>query len=235
MPGALPRAYQPTPLHPTAKTSAQAVGARALGFFLEKGLTNAQAAGIVGNLQQESSLNPSDSGGFLAQWLGSRLTALQSFAASKHAAVAGDPEVQLEFIWQELNTTQASTLAALKKAKTPQQAARIFSQGYERPSVPNLPARERYAAQWAKQKPNEQGNTPISEGIAAGEGAVSSAASSVTSIPGAIGSAVTSATSFLSTWAVKGILLLAGAVLMIYGVMVAVRPRERALSIPLPV
>lgn len=39
----------------------------------------------------------------------------------------------------------------------------------------------------------------------------------------------------LSTFALRGVLLAAGAVLLIYGIMVAVRPRERAFSIPLPV
>jgi Transglycosylase SLT domain len=33
----------------------------------------------------------------------------------------------------------------------------------------------------------------------------------------------------------KGVILIAGAALIVYGIMVAVRPRERALSLPLPV
>lgn len=39
---------------------------------------------------------------------------------------------------------------------------------------------------------------------------------------------------FIGTEVVKGVLLLAGAVLIVYGIMVAVRPRESALSIPRP-
>ena len=38
----------------------------------------------------------------------------------------------------------------------------------------------------------------------------------------------------LGGFALTGILLLAGALLVVYGIMVAVRPRERATSIPLP-
>lgn len=38
----------------------------------------------------------------------------------------------------------------------------------------------------------------------------------------------------LGNFALTGILLLAGALLVVYGIMVAVRPRERALSIPVP-
>lgn len=42
-------------------------------------------------------------------------------------------------------------------------------------------------------------------------------------------------TGFLGKEVVAGVLLLAGAVLVVYGIMVAVRPRERAFSVPLPV
>jgi hypothetical protein len=41
-------------------------------------------------------------------------------------------------------------------------------------------------------------------------------------------------TSFLGKELVTGVLLLAGAALVVYGIMVAVRPRESALSIPKP-
>lgn len=118
----------------------------ALGYFIRQGLSPAQAAGIVGNLKQESGLNPKAPGGGLAQWLGSRLESLHNFAASRGAS----PEsagVQLEFIWHELTTTERGTLAALRKTSTPQAAARVFSEQYERPGIPMLPNRERYAVE----------------------------------------------------------------------------------------
>jgi membrane-bound lytic murein transglycosylase B len=40
---------------------------------------------------------------------------------------------------------------------------------------------------------------------------------------------------FIGKEAITGVLLLAGAVLIVYGIMVAVRPRERAFSVPTPV
>jgi hypothetical protein len=57
-----------------------------------------------------------------------------------------------------------------------------------------------------------------------------------TSIPDAITGAVNSVKTGLISWALKVPLLIAAALLMIYGVMVAVRPRESAMSLPrLPV
>jgi Phage tail lysozyme len=229
MPGALPPGFsfkQPT--------NAEDVAAQGLGFFISKGLTQNQAAGIVGNLKQESGLNPSEPDGFLAQWLGARLAALNSFAAGKNTTASGNAEVQFEFIWHELTTTEKSTLAALKKTTTPAAAATVFSQKYERPSKPELTKRIAYANEAAKQKPGSAPD-PGNSGLTAAEGAVTGAVSSITSVPEAIGNAVTSISEGLVGWAVKIPLLLAGVVLMIYGVMVAVRPRDRALSIPLPV
>lgn len=107
------------------------------GFFEGKGLTRAQAAGIVGNLQQESGLNPNAPGGGLDQGQGSR-------------AHSGSLTAQLEAIWSELVGSESGTLHALRRAVTPQQAARIFSERFERPGIPMLTNRERYALEAAK-------------------------------------------------------------------------------------
>jgi len=48
-------------------------------------------------------------------------------------------------VWHELTTSEAGTLAKLKTAGTPEQAARIFSEDFERPSEPMLANREQYA------------------------------------------------------------------------------------------
>lgn len=105
-------------------------------FFEGKGLSNAQAAGIVGNFSQESALNPNAPGGGLDQGQGSR-------------AHGGPLLSQLEAIWAELMGPERGSLAALRHTRTPEQAARVFSQRFERPEIPNLPAREKYAREAA--------------------------------------------------------------------------------------
>lgn len=128
------------------------VGKMALDFFSKKYGPTA-AAGIVGNLEQESSLNPAESGGYLAQWGGSRLAGLQNFARKFHAPITS-ASTQLAYIDYELRTSERATLSALLKAKSPAEAARIFSQKYERPGNPQLQNREKYAEQWARTHPS---------------------------------------------------------------------------------
>ncbi len=107
-------------------------GGGIMGYFMAKGLSAAQAAGIVGNLQQESGLNPNAPGGGLDQGEGSR-------------AHGGSTKQQLEAMWKELETSEKGTLAALKAAKSPAEAARIFSEKFERPGEPKMSKREQYA------------------------------------------------------------------------------------------
>jgi hypothetical protein len=114
-------------------------------FFVGKGYTPEQAAGIVGNLVHESGVNPYASGdngtsGGLAQFHNERLTALRAYAASV-GKPATDFQTQLEFIDRELNTTEAGTKAKLIAAKTPEDAAGAFI-NYERPKgwTPENPA-----------------------------------------------------------------------------------------------
>src|SRR5690606_28579908 len=62
---------------------------QAFNYFIDKGLTPEQAAGIVGNLQSESGVQPGrnqDGGGpafGIAQWEGGRRTNLERFAAAR--------------------------------------------------------------------------------------------------------------------------------------------------------
>lgn len=109
---------------------------QAMEFFQSKGYTREQASGIVGNLIQESGLNPNtvhDNGtglGIAGHRL-ERLDAMKAFAASRGKPV-NDFQTQLEFIDQELRTTEGATGAALKGARTAQEAARAFI-SFERP------------------------------------------------------------------------------------------------------
>lgn len=102
-----------------------------IAFFMSKGLTPAQAAGIAGNAEAESSYNPQEPGGGLFQDLGGR-------GAGQGASL----EAQLDAAWNELPT---EGLAALRKTKTPGEAAKVFEESFERPKKDNTSTREQYA------------------------------------------------------------------------------------------
>lgn len=110
-----------------------------LNFFMRKGLTLAQASGIVGNMMQESGLNPAiiqggriadnnyvlQSGvGFgLIQWTSKgRQINFMKFMKSLGVGVT-DLSGQLEFTWKEMNESYPHTLRALKSARNPVDAA----------------------------------------------------------------------------------------------------------------
>lgn len=118
-----------------------------LSFFMQKGLTLAQAAGFVGNMKQESGLNPAieqggrivddsyvpkDGVGFgLVQWtFNGRQKPLVEFIKQMGVGIT-DLGGQLGFVWQELNTGYQSTLSALKATDDPVEAAIIIHDKYE--------------------------------------------------------------------------------------------------------
>ena len=112
-------------------------GSEILHYFTQRGLSPAAAAGIVGNAQQESSLNPNAAGGGLFQDQGGR-------------GASGPLSNQLNAAWRELNGSERGTLNALRGVKTPQEAARVFSERFERPGIPMLGNREKYAVEALK-------------------------------------------------------------------------------------
>jgi hypothetical protein len=117
---------------------------KAYNFFLSKGLKDYQAAAIIGNLAQESNVNPSESGGGLAQWGGSRWSALQAFAKQQKKSV-NDLGVQLDFMWSELTGTESAALQALQGTTNVTSATEVFSNDYERPGTPDMSNRIAYA------------------------------------------------------------------------------------------
>lgn len=121
----------------------------AIQFFKSKGLTTEQAKGIIGNLYQESRFNTSAVGDRgksfgLAQWRDSRLQGLINFA-NKKGTKKEDLQTQLEYIWEELNTTEKAALRALKSASNVEQATTVFMKYYERPGTPKLENRINFA------------------------------------------------------------------------------------------
>lgn len=112
-----------------------------VNYFMDKGLTKEQAAGIAGNYHAESGFNSEilgDNGSSfgIAQWRGPRLEKLKEFSTMK-GLPSNSIEAQLEFTWHELQTSENSALKSLLKTKTAKDAAKIFSDKYERPKVYN--------------------------------------------------------------------------------------------------
>ena len=122
------------------------------GRLLQKGMEPHIAAGFLGNFMVESTtaLNPKivgDGGNALgiAQW-NDRRPALIRFA--QNHPKGPDPtnlDVQIDFIFHELSTSEASAWARIRSAKTAEEAAQLVSQYYERPGVPHLSRRIGYA------------------------------------------------------------------------------------------
>lgn len=125
---------------------------KAFNYFNGKGgLTAEQAAGIVGNLEQESHLNPrSVQGGGgpgrgIAQWsLTDRWAALQNWASGRDIY---DLATQLDYIWYEMKNVAPwdKTLGDLKATTTVDDATQTFELDFEKAGDPNMAQRISYA------------------------------------------------------------------------------------------
>jgi len=115
---------------------------KAFNYLIGKGLNKIQAAGILGNLEQESGgvINPgaeqtagawqdtsndSGHGVGIAQWDGGRRAALLS-AAKAQSANPQDLAFQLDYLWHELTTSYTSVLQHLKSATAIEDAVNQF-------------------------------------------------------------------------------------------------------------
>jgi hypothetical protein len=146
---------------------------KAYNYFVAKGLQPYQSAGIVGNLIQESNVNPnsdnpaaSGGGGGIAQWEGGRWNGengLLNFAEERDRPW-NDLGVQLDFIWHEMPGQHAGDVAALQAvlpgatgatsaleavSTSPDftVAAVAFELTYERAGTPVMENRIEYAGQ----------------------------------------------------------------------------------------
>lgn len=129
-----------------------------LRFFIEqKGLSLEAAAGIAGNLMLESgyNINPSaenEIGAYgIAQWLGGRRTKLENFAKENNTPI-DDLTTQMEFLWHELESGyQESILKPFSETITPEEAAGLFNDKFERagesPGDPIYVKRQTYAVE----------------------------------------------------------------------------------------
>lgn len=123
---------------------------KAFNYFVSQGLIPFQSAGIVGNLMQEShvdpkSIQPGGLGRGIAQWSeGGRWEELK-----KHAQ-GGDPwdlAVQLEFLWYEMNSVSPwnKTLPAISASQNIEEATKVFEELFEKAGTPNMDVRIKYA------------------------------------------------------------------------------------------
>ncbi|MGE8033866.1 phage tail tip lysozyme [Lysinibacillus sp. NPDC093692] len=121
----------------SSKASGNSTQATVWNFFKSKGLSDSAVAGIMGNIQQESSFsstagkNAQGSAFGIAQWRGSRLSELNSFAKSKGTS-ANDLGTQLDFMWKELQGKEKQALHSLNRTLTATEHASNFNTLYER-------------------------------------------------------------------------------------------------------
>jgi len=111
-------------------------------FFIGKGLKDFQAAGIVGNLDQESSMNPAVAqygggpGRGIAQWsVGGRWDTDHDDNVEWYASTKGQSPtsltLQLEFIWYELTTFSGYGLSDLRNSTNVTDATIAFEIHFE--------------------------------------------------------------------------------------------------------
>lgn len=128
----------------------------AFNYFVNKGMTKIRAAGIIGNLDQESGMDPTihqiggGPGRGIAQWsVGGRWDTYASdnvvWYANKEGKSATSLGLQLDFIWYELHNFSYYGFAQLHDATTIDQAVIAFQNGYEGCGTCDTAARESYA------------------------------------------------------------------------------------------
>lgn len=111
----------------------------AYDFLISRGLSDVQAAAVVGNLQQESGLDPrstnqSEGARGIAQWHAERWQNLLAFAATQGRS-EWDLGLQLEFVWHELESNPSFGLDALRGSSTIEAATIAFQDRFERCGV----------------------------------------------------------------------------------------------------
>lgn len=127
----------------------------AFEFFVGKGLSETQAAAIVGNLQQESNVSPTSvqpggPGRGIAQWsTGARWNVTRNdnvaWYANTHGASVHSLDLQLSFIWYELETFSQYGLSSLRAATTLSEATYAFQKDFEACGACNESHRIAYA------------------------------------------------------------------------------------------
>ena len=130
--------------------------------LMSMGFTASAAAGVVGNLIQESGLRTDaigDNGtsGGLAQWHNERWEALKRFAAARGKDWT-DLDTQIEFLAEEMRTSYADTYAKMQSAELPEIAGQIMTDEYEIPDPASANYAQRQANARAAYEAMQSGN-----------------------------------------------------------------------------
>jgi hypothetical protein len=130
--------------------------------LMSMGFTASAAAGVVGNLVQESGLRTDaigDNGtsGGLAQWHNERWEALKRFAAARGKDWT-DLDTQIEFLAEEMRTSYADTYAKMQSAELPEIAGQIMTDEYEKPDSASANYAQRQANARAAYEAMRSGN-----------------------------------------------------------------------------
>lgn len=143
-----------------AKASGQVVETdrdrTAFDFFKSKGLTDEQAAGVVGNFDHEAHMDPTlhqyggGPGRGIGQWsVGDRWDTTDGDNVADFAAKEGQSptslEAQLGFTWYELNRTPGLGLSQLRASTTVDAATTVFQNRFERPNKKKAETSDRLA------------------------------------------------------------------------------------------
>lgn len=126
-------------------------------YFTSQGFSKEATAGIMGNLQQESGLNPEIVGSNgrpygLAQWLGSRRVNLEKQAKEKGVKLS-DIRYQLDFLIEEMKGINfgSKSFEDFKNIKDVSQAAYLFENYFERSGGSALANRLKFAESFYSQ------------------------------------------------------------------------------------
>lgn len=118
----------------------------AFDYFVQKGLSDDHAAAIIGNLQQESNLDPrafnaGEGANGIAQWEGVRWQNALAYAQETRRDV-WSLGLQLDFVWREL---PSNGLGVFLASRTLEEATVAFQDHFERCGTCNTSARIAFA------------------------------------------------------------------------------------------
>lgn len=124
-------------------------------YFKSKGLSDEAVAGMMGNFEREchfdtGGIESNGEGHGLAQWSYSRKTNILNYA-KKNNKPWTDLDLQLDFTWYELNSTEKASLKMLQTVTNVDNAAVMFDKLFERSGVKALDERKYYANYWYNQ------------------------------------------------------------------------------------
>jgi cell wall-associated NlpC family hydrolase len=129
------------------------------------GLTPIAASGVLGNMAQESQLNPAEEGGGLCQWINDRWSNLVAYANQNNNEDVNALSTQLGFFLQELRSGQHGSISELNSQSTPALAAVYFERAFEGAGIPRLDKRITYANSFYSQFAGMPTATPVSQPV----------------------------------------------------------------------